>query len=677
MQMYIVDERHAQPRRRLRRRASIAHEYGHGISNRLTGGPSSASAASATREQMGEGWSDYFGLMLTMKAERHADHAAAASARTSSTRRRRGVGIRPAPYSPASRSTTTPTSGPRTAAVPHGVGFVWATILWEATWDMIDAYGFSPDLYNAAGTAGNQMMLRLVTEGLKLQPCSPGFVDGRDAILAADALLYPDAANARPWPPLQDALGGLRAARAGARPSQGSSGTNADNTEAFDLPLPPPAASVTATSVTGAAPLGGSVTVPVTVRNTAPDGHAPLRLTATILGGFDARPAVPATRTPGSLRLLPAPDRGKMPETATSAAPAFGAGGPDGFGYAWADSDEPGGPTFGWVDIATTGTAVTLADDAAVSVALPFAFPFYGTDRTSVRVTSNGWLGFAGSGTATGATNAAIPTGGAPNDLIAAFWDDLNPADGGQIRYRDMGDGRFVVSWLAVPRYNEAGSAMTFQAILYATGEIVFQYQTLVGTRTSATVGIENPTGTDGLQVVSDAAYARDGLAVRVSQSTIWATVAPRTATVAPGDSVSVVVTLNATDLAVGTYTAALRLTSNDPDTPSVELPVQFEVGGTTAGAAAAGRDAFALEPVAPNPTRGAARVRFSLPEAQAVRVTVTDLLGREVAVLRDGPAPAGATDAAFPASLPAGTYVVRLAAADGAVATRRVTVVR
>ena len=87
--------------------------------------------------------------------------------------------------------------------------------------------------------------------------------------------------------------------------------------------------------------------------------------------------------------------------------------------------------------------------------------------------------------------------------------------------------------------------------------------------------------------------------------------------------------------------------------------------------------DVLALDAVAPNPTRGVARVRFSLPEAQAVRVTVTDLLGREVAVLLDGPAPAGASEAAFPASLPAGVYVVRLAAADGAAAAQRVTVVR
>ena len=38
----------------------IAHEYGHGISNRLTGGPTTVTCLN-NAEQMGEGWSDWFG----------------------------------------------------------------------------------------------------------------------------------------------------------------------------------------------------------------------------------------------------------------------------------------------------------------------------------------------------------------------------------------------------------------------------------------------------------------------------------------------------------------------------------------------------------------------------------------------------------------------------------------
>ena len=44
----------------------IAHEYAHGISNRLTGGPANVGCLSNT-EQMGEGWSDWLGLIMTIE----------------------------------------------------------------------------------------------------------------------------------------------------------------------------------------------------------------------------------------------------------------------------------------------------------------------------------------------------------------------------------------------------------------------------------------------------------------------------------------------------------------------------------------------------------------------------------------------------------------------------------
>ena len=50
----------------------IAHEYGHGISNRLTGGGNNTGCLN-NAEQMGEGWSDYLGLIITMKVGDQAD----------------------------------------------------------------------------------------------------------------------------------------------------------------------------------------------------------------------------------------------------------------------------------------------------------------------------------------------------------------------------------------------------------------------------------------------------------------------------------------------------------------------------------------------------------------------------------------------------------------------------
>ena len=160
----------------------IAHEYGHGISSRLAGGPAAAGCL-FNAEQMGEGWSDWFGLMVTMKSTDVSDDARGIGTFAISEPVT-GGGIRPARYSTDFAENGFTYNASNTLAQPHGIGFVWATVLWDLTWAYIDKYGFDSDMYN--GNGGNNRVMKLVIDGLKLQPCSPGFVDGRDAILAAD-----------------------------------------------------------------------------------------------------------------------------------------------------------------------------------------------------------------------------------------------------------------------------------------------------------------------------------------------------------------------------------------------------------------------------------------------------------------------------------------------------------
>ena len=116
-----------------------------------------------------------------------------------------------------------------------------------------------------------------------------------------------------------------------------------------------------------------------------------------------------------------------------------GLGGPDPFGYRWIDSDEPGGPVFSWIDISTTGTAVGATSDDSLSpaITLDFDFPFYGQFFDSIRVCSNGWLSFTSSSTTY--SNQPLPTSGAPENLIAPFWDDLNPGGVSRIFYQSFG----------------------------------------------------------------------------------------------------------------------------------------------------------------------------------------------------------------------------------------------
>ncbi|MEL6675522.1 MAG: T9SS-dependent M36 family metallopeptidase [Bacteroidota bacterium] len=216
----------------------IAHEYGHGISIRLTGGPSTSGCLS-NAEQMGEGWSDYFGIMMTLDTNM-LDRGIGTFAVGQSTT---GNGIRPARYSPDSTIndfTYAATNNVGAISQPHGIGFVWCTMLWDLSLALIDKYGYDPDLYY--GTGGNNIAMQLVIDGIKLQPCSPGFVDGRDAIILADQINNGGANECLIWEVF--AKRGL-----GFSADQGSSNSRTDQVEAFDLPnqcmiptLPPIAA---------------------------------------------------------------------------------------------------------------------------------------------------------------------------------------------------------------------------------------------------------------------------------------------------------------------------------------------------------------------------------------------------------------------------------------------------
>lgn len=205
--------------------AIISHEYGHGISNRLTGGASNASCLQ-NQEQMGEGWSDFFGLVMTHEAnDQGPDSRGVGTYVTNQTTD--GGGIRPYPYSTDLNISPYTYNDITTFSVPHGVGSVWCAMLWDLYWAMIDEYGYDSDIFH--GTGGNNMAMQLVMDGLKYQPCGPGFVDGRDAILFADQVNYNGANQKRIWEVF--ARRGL-----GYYADQGSSGSRADGVSSFEIP---------------------------------------------------------------------------------------------------------------------------------------------------------------------------------------------------------------------------------------------------------------------------------------------------------------------------------------------------------------------------------------------------------------------------------------------------------
>jgi extracellular elastinolytic metalloproteinase len=211
----------------------IYHEYGHGLSNRLTGGP--AVNCLSGNEQMGEGWSDYvaIGAMIDPALDdpqgpRGMGPYALFQAN------RQGNGIRPRPYSrnmeiqPFTYDSIKSNAwlNGTSLALPHGLGHGWAATLWDMTWDLIDKHGFNPNVYEAWDTGGNNRAIQYVVDGLKLQGCGPGLVVGSRAIITSADVLSGGEDTCTVWASF--ARRGL-----GYSAVQGTTNRN-DNDEAYD-----------------------------------------------------------------------------------------------------------------------------------------------------------------------------------------------------------------------------------------------------------------------------------------------------------------------------------------------------------------------------------------------------------------------------------------------------------
>lgn len=161
----------------------VVHEYGHGISNRLVGGPANVNCLT-NNQQPGEGLSDWWALAYTAKVG-----DTGATPRGMGTyalgQATNGAGIRTQRYSTDPAVNTWTYASISGMAIPHGVGSVWAQAAWEVYWKLVDQWGFDANLYNATGGAGNQRMMLYVNEGLKNTACNPTFTQVRDGIIQA------------------------------------------------------------------------------------------------------------------------------------------------------------------------------------------------------------------------------------------------------------------------------------------------------------------------------------------------------------------------------------------------------------------------------------------------------------------------------------------------------------
>jgi uncharacterized repeat protein (TIGR01451 family) len=190
--------------------------------------------------------------------------------------------------------------------------------------------------------------------------------------------------------------------------------------------------------------------------------------------------------------------------------------GPDASGYTCKDDTMPGGPAFNWVD-ATDGDKSYIAGDDRYDgpISVGFDLFFYGGGYSELYLSTNGLATFGGGSTAY--TNRPLPYSLAPTNLAAPFWDDLQVCANQAIYYKRGGTAPnryFVAEWANVSKLGDPTNPLTFEVVLYETGQILYQYQSLTGTLDSNSVGIENSRGDTGLQYSFNQAQLVDGRAI-------------------------------------------------------------------------------------------------------------------------------------------------------------------
>jgi hypothetical protein len=431
-------------------------------------------------------------------------------------------------------------------------------------------------------------------------------------------------------------------------------------------------------------------------------GPVALQTDTALAGGTTLNVLVTATHLAGAVQELSfaiAVGRGDVTEPS----------GPDAYGYYAYDSADflypDQRPVYRWLEISTAlggpGTRLPFTIDNLdrnVVVDLPFTFKFYGEDFQRVRISDNGWLSFDADNDFYNFYNWPIPLAHGNAALVAPFWDNLTPepfADpqsdpvgmdsDGIYWFYDEPAGEVIFEWSRMRHlYAEIAVLQTFQAVLRdpavhaatptGDGEILFFYKQISDSdhlRMYATVGIESPSETVGLELTYDGIRTRGfaplgpGLAVRLTTAPpvrvpltlaaferqqqgdlahlAWVYDDPRPVV---GWRIHAAGPAGRTCLSAAALPAEARSCAvpADPETELI-LEALLPYGGVCeVGKAQADEirlQFFLAEPL-PNPMRGEAALAYALPRAGRVQLRIFDVRGRCVATLLDGPVEAG-----------------------------------
>ena len=257
----------------------------------------------------------------------------------------------------------------------------------------------------------------------------------------------------------------------------------------------------------------------------------------------------------------------------------------------WSVQDSAsGGPNAPLYDL-NSFPALRLQDDQVYTDALDlgFAVPIYGSLANQIYVSSNGWISAVYQ---RGGIPSAkcLPANSLPAASLAPFWTDLDPSKGGAIRAGKVDSDTFVVSYEAVPLWQEASitatiaPTYTFQVALHADGRVQFHYGTMGGLPANWSIGTSHSPLRGQSLACSRNPQALSGrtwtLRNQASASQWIAVFAP--VTVPPQSTITITGTLRGfgyTPWRDAPAEGTLRLHSDDPRRPIIDISATITVG--------------------------------------------------------------------------------------------------
>lgn len=267
-----------------------------------------------------------------------------------------------------------------------------------------------------------------------------------------------------------------------------------------------PSATLTGTVSSGSGPAAGAtVTVVDTPVTATTDAQGRFEVTLPH-GAYEVRASHPARCvTAGSARVTLPTDA-----TVTVTLPER----TDTYGYACAAGTRP--YAAGDRQLALTG------DNTTERVELPFQIPLYGKTYGTAWVGTNGTVSFGGAHT--GDINSDLPSAATPNAALYPFWDDLvvgAAGTGSGVFTSVTGTAphrSFVIEWRQVSHWSAQADKFSFSAAIGEDGRVTYHYKDTTGTGlkagSSATVGVENATGTDAFKYSFNTPVLSDGLSL-------------------------------------------------------------------------------------------------------------------------------------------------------------------